>query len=102
MFYNEPFSVSPPAGAKTTVSTTSVEIVPANPNRSMIIVSNPSSGQVLWLGFGANAAVVGNGIPLNGGEKITFTASNDSYGFFKSSINGIYASGSEAVPYQEA
>jgi len=91
-------------GSKTTVGTTSTEIIPAAERRGFIL-HNPSSTVDLWCKQG-EAAVVGEGFVVKAGTSVALAYEGefnmpptrfDTYG---EAVNGIYASGSEDVAYQ--
>ena len=91
-----------PSKSKTDVSTTSVEIVGANPLRNGVILKNNGSIDV-YLGFGVDA-VDQEGICLPAGGSATLHYGGEpsgAYNLFIEAVNGIAASGTNSVAYQE-
>ena len=94
--------MSDPAKSATDVEQTSTEIIPANPLRNGIILCNRGDVDV-DLGFG-EAAVLNEGIVAPAGGIVTLHYGGEPAGYndiFKKAINGISASGTNKVSYQE-
>jgi hypothetical protein len=81
----------PTAGSATvtTVSTTIADVSAFYAQVVEVIIGNPAGGQTVWLALG-EAASVGNGIPLDGGQKLHDTIYLQSY-------RGIVAAGSQEL-----
>ena len=81
-----------PTTTYATVGTSSASVVGNDPQRRGIIFINPGSVTV-YLTTNEQAAVVGKGIPVEPGAKVTFLG-DASYIRFTSGFNAIAASGS--------
>lgn len=87
-----------PVNDKIEVWTTSVVIIPAKAVQRLLIISNPSENERLWLKIGssdtAKEAVAGEGFFINPWEKWTAGPEKPIYGV----ITGIYESETNEVP----
>ena len=83
--------------ATTTVTTSTTEIVPKNRSRKFLILTNIGTGDC-YISFGEDA-ILSRGILLgaSGGSLVM-----DDDGISSEAVNGIVASGTSAVIYQEA
>lgn len=79
------------------VTSSSTTVLTANYDRYGLIMTNMSDG-TMYLAFGANAAVVGSGIPvLPGGGNFSM----DSFSFTKGAIQAINHTGTGLLAIQE-
>lgn len=81
------------------VDASSEEVVAARTGRRYLYVENTSSaGQILWLAFGANAAVVGSGIRLSPGQFYELIAPG---GVTEQAVNAIASAVNGSASVQE-
>lgn len=80
-----------------TVTGTSSQIVASNPSRTSLIIINLSADKI-YIGIGANAAVVGSGIALTNTGSVW---ESDEYSYVTSAINAISSGTSSAVSIQQ-
>ena len=84
------------------IGTSSAEIVGANTLRNGVLLFNEGSEDV-WLGFGEDAeANKGAKVPAGGSITLLYNGEpSGAYNQFIKAINGIAASGTNTVAYQE-
>lgn len=94
-----PLTMEALSGVNSDIDAASETVVAARTGRRYLYVENTSTGgQVLWLAFGATAAVVGTGIRLTPGQHFEQTALT---GVTEEAVNAIADAANGSASYQE-
>lgn len=94
-----PLTMAALSGVNADIDNNSEEVVAARSGRRYLYIENTSTGgQVLWLAFGATAAVVGTGIRLSPGQHFEMTALTN---VTEEAVNAIADAANGSASYQE-
>lgn len=83
----------------TNVLTSSIELVPANPDRCSLRITNTHASAILWLNFNDEPALANASYPLLAGKEFVYTSSSN--GRWTGNVNAVVQSGSISVFFVE-